>query len=184
MKRGILVGSIVAVLLLTGCSRETENPIRHDPPPQSAGDGAPAEGRCKDELARLAAVAEPAVATRFVGLYLEHAKRCPTPNEIEEISYIWKENGVYWREFPVRAEMFFQANMNEAGEGILRKWVGAPFDVARRAVTEDSEFPLVQDRGPTVVGDMILYEFSGAQSVYLFVVRDEKVSRIYLFDQT
>ena len=127
---------------------------------------------------------ELASLVRLAGVYAEQADRCPTEHVLEELRYIWEQNGEYWTAFPAQEAGFFRSNVDHDFDGVRPELVGLTFEAARSALVDDADFPMVQDRGPILVDDMTLYEFSGGRSVLLGVVRNDTVTRIYLFDQT
>ena len=125
-----------------------------------------------------------ATARRLADRYLGRSDRCPSAPVVQELLYIWEQNRDYWTDFPAQEQRFFEANVGINRHGVRPEFIGLSVDGASAKLTEDADFPLVQDSGPTVVDDMTMYEFSGGLSVLLVVTREDVVDSVYLFDQT
>ena len=180
MTRALLL--LAGLTMANGCATGTEESARPSEaaPARDLATAGTAGLHCSSEWLN---EGDQVAGIRMTGLYAQRAGRCPTRTEVEEILHIWKQNEGFWTEFPAQEGLFFDSNVKEGEHGVMPELVGLSFEDAKKALTEDPGFPMSQDRGPMVVDDMTLYEFSGGMSVYLVVVRDARVASIYFFDQ-
>lgn len=158
-------------------TRQTPIPVREDPPSLT-----PAEPPVVVPTAVEALVGCGPEDTPLVASYLRSSGRCPSPEQLEELAYIWEQNRDFWTDFPAQQDSFVKNNTAAEGRVVLDELVGLSVEQASALLSEDATLSMTLDSGATQVGTMSLYEFSGGLTLLLMVERDDVVVRVYTFD--
>lgn len=173
--RIILISTFISVPLPA-----LAHPLNFYPTTEIAQVFFPNSARCKidDPETTLINQSQAIIGDKVTGFYLQYLQKCPSQSQVEELRYFWTKNQEYWHSNPQAIQHFFQSNFHQDRLGNQRKLIGESIEKVQQTFIHSA----IKVESPQIIKDMTWYIFRGENISYEIVVRDNKVSRIYLID--